>query len=182
MSSERLEGRIKSRVKKLSNGRLHEYSLKFHKRSRKDQSGKCDAFYTGNQDDCVIGVIFQINKKGEKKLNKIEGLGYGYNKKIVEVFDDCGERVNSIIYYATDIVDYLKPYNWYKYHVLHGAVENGLPYDYISKIEQVDPIIDPDEERAENELSIYHRELTRRSDPTSKETKDRDLIEISRQK
>ena len=155
MSSKRLEDRVNSQVKKLSNGRLHKFSLKFHKRSRKDKSGKCNALFTDNQDDCVIGVIFQIDKEKEKTLDSIEGLGFGYEKKTVEVIDDYGNKVSSIIYYATDIVDTLKPYDWYKYHVLHGAVENGLPYDYISKIEQVDSIIDPNKERVEKQLSIY---------------------------
>ena len=66
MSSKRLEDRVNSQVKKLSNGRLHKFSLKFHKRSRQDKSGKCNALFTDNQDDCVIGVIFQIDKEKEK--------------------------------------------------------------------------------------------------------------------
>ena len=153
MSSKRLMDRVEY-VKRLSIGYLYRYSLKFHKQS-KDQSGKCDAFYTGNQDDCVVGIIFKINKEEETKLDKKESLGYGYDKKIVEVVDEQGDGIVAITYYATNIINSLKPYNWYKYHVLHGAVENGLPYEYISKIEQVESIIDIDIERSKRELAIY---------------------------
>jgi hypothetical protein len=49
----------------------------------------------------------------------------------------------------------LLPFSWYKYHVLHGAMENNLPPDYISFIDSFNSVTDPDKENAADELSIY---------------------------
>ena len=55
-------------------------------------------------------------------------------------------------YYATNINPELKPYDWYKRQTVEGARENGLPEDYIKKIEAFESIQDMDEERvAKNE-------------------------------
>jgi hypothetical protein len=55
----------------------------------------------------------------------------------------------------------LRPYDWYKYHVVTGAKENNLPADYVSMLEGVESILDPDKERERKELNIY-REAARR--------------------
>ena len=59
------------------------------------------------------------------------------------------------MYYATRINNSLKPFHWYKDHVLIGARENGLPADYIAQIEAVESLDDPKPERHARELSIY---------------------------
>jgi hypothetical protein len=45
--------------------------------------------------------------------------------------------------------------DWYKEHVIRGAIENELPEEYIKVIDTVDTITDPDIERHDKELSIY---------------------------
>ena len=56
---------------------------------------------------------------------------------IVEVVKEAeieklnGETIEAFTYCADNIAEGLKPYLWYKYHVLLGAVENDLPPDYI---------------------------------------------------
>ena len=151
MSIKRLTQRIPS--VKLCIGRLSEHRLVFHKRS-KDGSAKCDAYYTGNKNDYVIGALFKIDKSKKKDLDKAEGLGCGYEQKEVEIQTDSGKQ-KAVLYYATDIDRNLKPYSWYKTHVVVGAKENSLPKEYIALIEAVDSIPDPDKKRKKKELNIY---------------------------
>ncbi|MGR7921394.1 hypothetical protein ACU6RQ_09845 [Zobellella denitrificans] len=61
-------------------------------------------------------------------MNKIavvlfSGLGYGYDQKEVEVTTDQGSLI-SLMYFATRVNPALKPYRWYKEHVLVGARVN----------------------------------------------------------
>ena len=153
LSSRRLKNRVES-ARVISSGILEKYKLMFHKISN-DGSGKCDAFFTDNPTDNIYGVIYSINEKDLPKLDSCEGLGYGYEKKPVVIKKFNGNDVKAFTYYATDIDEGLKPYTWYKYHVLHGAVENNLPPDYISFIDSFNSNADPDKENAVDELSMY---------------------------
>jgi len=88
-------------------------------------------------------------------LDKKEGLGFGYEQKEVDIITSNGDTVKAFTYYATNIDETLKPYSWYKEHVIRGAVENKLPKSYISNIEAIEAIEDPDRERHDMELKIY---------------------------
>jgi hypothetical protein len=61
-----------------------------------------------------------------------------------------GNRRKVLTYIAAPdyIDDRLKPYGWYKQFVLAGALEHGLPSDYIAeRIESVEATDDPDKKR-----------------------------------
>jgi cation transport regulator ChaC len=125
------------------------YKLCFHKRSS-DESSKCNAFQTGSDSDVIWGVVFNIPPSEKQTLDRAEGLGKGYNEKIVDVITPSGDHVTAITYYAdkTAIAEGLSPYSWYKELVLNGAMEHGLPPEYIaSLIEAVTTIKDPDVSR-----------------------------------
>jgi hypothetical protein len=129
------------------------HRLMFHK-SGQDGSGKCATQATGNPQDTVYGVVCHIDDHETPVLDRIEGLGSGYERTQVAV--QCGQsRVVSCMYAATHLDSTLKPYHWYKHHVLVGARENNLPPDYVSAIEAVDAITDPVPGRSAIELSIY---------------------------
>ena len=153
MSSRRLKNRVES-ARVISSGILEKYKLMFHKISN-DGSGKCDALFTDDVNDKIFGVIYSIHKKDLNKLDSVEGCGYGYEKKNVFIEKLNGETIEAFTYCADNITEGLKPYLWYKYHILHGAVENDLPYEYISFIDSVNADVDPDVNRATVELSIY---------------------------
>ena len=154
MSIRRLLERISS-AKKLGTATLHGHELKFHKISETDNTAKCDAFETSDPDHKVIGVVFEIHSNEKPVLDKFEGLGHGYEEKYVHVEMEEGNLIEVFTYYAIKIDTALKPFHWYKEHVLIGAQENGLPETYIRKIESVESIDDHDEERHEMELIIY---------------------------
>jgi cation transport regulator ChaC len=153
MSSKRLLARTPS-AQYLSRGYLHEHRLAFHKVSR-DGSAKCNAFYTGNKEDFVIGIIFKIAPHERSLLDEAEGLGNGYEIKQVQVHSESGQIFSSFTYYATHIENDLLPYHWYKQHVLIGAKEYNLPQEYIDVIAKTQAVEDQDTIRHGREMKIY---------------------------
>ncbi|WP_264766188.1 gamma-glutamylcyclotransferase [Marinobacter fonticola] len=156
MSFRRLTARVAS-ARFVAVAALPEHALRFHKMGLKDRSGKCDAAHTGDSEDRVIGVVFEISATDKRRLDRIEGLGFGYREKEAEVVAENGERFNVRLYVARHIDPSWKPYHWYKNHVLTGARENGLPAGYIARIEAVESVTDRDHKRCEREFSIYRQ-------------------------
>ncbi|MDY6980315.1 MAG: gamma-glutamylcyclotransferase family protein [Pseudomonadota bacterium] len=154
MSSRRIQARAPTATK-LDTAVLTGHRLAFHKISDNDGTAKCDACQTGDATDCVHGVVFTIAEQDKPALDRAEGLGRGYAEKVVQVRLTDGEFVEAITYYAIRTDPSLKPLDWYKSHVIHGAREHGLPETYIRAIESVEHIEDADDERRERELSIY---------------------------
>lgn len=130
------------------------HRLEFHKVGR-DGSAKCDAFGTGHPEDRVIGVVFDIEDAELPELDRAEGLGRGYDRTRVAVTSVTGDSVVVLTYCATRIDASLRPFHWYKEHVLRGAREHGLPGDYIEWIDAIGSIADPDAARHERELAVY---------------------------
>ena len=132
---------------------LKGYEVKFHKRSRKDGSGKCNAYRTGNQDDEVIGALFEIDPLEKEDLARYEGVGY--HETSVSVVS-AGRVITAFTYVADaeTIDDSLAPYTWYKDFVVAGALEHGLPKTYIQKLEAVRADNDSDKKREETERRL----------------------------
>jgi len=136
--------------------RLFAFELKFHKRG-KDGSAKCDAFRTGDHQDCIYGVIYAVSTEQMLGLNEIEGLGNGYELETVQVeLTQSGELVDAQVYVTqqSHIDTNLAPYSWYRDFVLFGARIQGLPVTYISQLQKTNVIPDPDSQRHHTNLNI----------------------------
>ena len=133
---------------------LEQHDLRFHKIS-KDGSGKCDVYPTGNPDDSVFGALFKIDPGEKPFLDEIEGLGVGYEEKLVNVKNDVGDVIEAVTYYATRIDSSLKPYSWYLNHVIIGAKEINVPGHYLKAIQSVESIEDGDKKRDAEQRAIY---------------------------
>jgi gamma-glutamylcyclotransferase len=153
MSAPRLSNRIKP-IRHIANGYLDGYQLTFDKVSQ-DKSGKCDCKRTGEQADRVWGVLFAIEVDSLPALDKYEDAGRTYERQEVQVMTDQGV-VSGVTYFATKTEPGLKPYHWYKYHVLYGARAAKLPPDYIAAIEQIEEMQDLDAARIEKNLAVYN--------------------------
>ena len=73
------------------------------------------------------------------------------------MINSVGRRRKVLTYLAAPeaIDDNLKPYGWYKDHVLISATEHGLPEDYVAEfIEAALAIEDPDLARDQRERAI----------------------------
>lgn len=130
MSIKRIKERIPN-VSKIGIGKIKGYTITFFKKS-KDGSGKA-TIIKAKEDSEVWGVLFSISEKDKKKLDKIEGLGYGYNITNLDVYNENDEIIKAYAYIAEEnyINENLKPFDWYFNYVLNGAKENNLPFEYI---------------------------------------------------
>jgi gamma-glutamylcyclotransferase len=155
MSIPRLTGRVPS-SRYEGTGFLYGYKLAFHKVGRIDGSGKCDAYKTGNSEDFLAGVLYTIEPDHRSLLHAIEGVGAGYEVMNVDIMTPSSTSVSAFTYYAINIKHDLKPFHWYKHHVVCGAMQNSLPTEYVDRILSVESIEDPDDARAIQELSIYN--------------------------
>src|ERR1700687_277338 len=112
-------GRLRERVPSAMTVRIAQllnHSLRFHKRSNKDGSGKADAYFTGERENEVWGVIFEFDPAEKQNLDRHEGLGRGYAEKQITVIDLDGSP-HPLFMYAADeahIEPALRPYSWYK--------------------------------------------------------------------
>ncbi len=153
MSHRRLKDRIGD-VMKIGVFRLDRHDLRFHKKSKKDGSAKCDAYFTGSDEDFILGVLYEIRDSDKKDLDEFEGLGKGYKEEDVTVY--AGDQTETAMtYIATMTEESLLPYSWYLRHVLEGAKAANFPAFYIEKLEKITSMTDPDPKREKKELSIY---------------------------
>ena len=100
-------------------------------------------------DDLVWGVLFELDDSEKPNLDLAEGLGHGYEETEVRVLDPAGQPYDCIMYVASDKhkIQALRPYSWYLRFVLEGARQHNLPADYVSMIETIEAIEDPDSDR-----------------------------------
>ncbi|MCB1876098.1 MAG: gamma-glutamylcyclotransferase [Chromatiales bacterium] len=132
---------------------LEDQRLVFHKLSLNDGSAKCDVVPVVG--DAVYGVLYEMSEAQLSVLDEFEGLHRGYERRTVSVQANEGQRFDAQIYVATLIDSRVRPYDWYKRHVLEGAREAGLPQDYIRRIETMAAVADSDAQRAARELAVY---------------------------
>mgnify|MGYP005985878965 CR=1 FL=1 len=153
MSLLRLQERVPS-AQRIGVFLLKAHQLRFHMASE-DGSGKCDAYKTNNEEDVVIGALFEMNANEKVYLDKAESVGYGYEEKIVKVHNKSGEVFNALIYIAMRVDPSLKPYYWYLNHVVTGAIEINISAQYLNVIQSTACIDDPDKNRDTKQRAIY---------------------------
>ena len=153
MSSARLLARTPS-ARSLGRASLQGYDLRFHKQGA-DGSGKCDAFHSGESAHCLHGVLYHLGLEEKSELDRIEGLGVGYESRTVTVTDSRGRRVEALTYVGILLADDLQPWSWYREHVLVGALEAGLPESYIQRIRSVVCLEDPDRDRDAQQRAVH---------------------------
>ncbi|GGO83200.1 hypothetical protein GCM10011348_26390 [Marinobacterium nitratireducens] len=157
MALERLRARVPE-AEPLSSGILREHSLRFHKIGQ-DGSAKCDAFATGQPCDRVHGVLYRLERSSRPLLDRVEGLGYGYEIRDVGIELADGRTLAAFIYSATLIDPRLHPFDWYLEHVLRGARQAQLPQQYLEALLRQACQPDPDAERAALERALYQTHL-----------------------
>ncbi len=143
--------RLKQRIpssKPLDKAHLHQYQLRYHKNGG-DGSAKCNVVSTGNELDRVIGVIYEMLAIELPILDRVEGLGYGYDREVCEVKMGPDSVVEAYLYIAQPeyIDEDSRPYCWYRDFVVEGARHHQFPDDYIDEHLDVEFKNDADPER-----------------------------------
>jgi gamma-glutamylcyclotransferase len=148
---ERLLRRIPA-ARLLTTASLPGHQLCFHKRGG-DESGKCDAMFTGRPSDCVLGAIYDISIADREVLDRVEGPGY---RTVETAVQTPGGIVQAYLYQAeTAWIDGgLLPFDWYHQLVLHGARFHGFHNAYVEGIAGVSVQADPDALRRNSNLDI----------------------------
>ncbi len=98
----------------------------------------------------------QVNQAEKATLDRAEGLGRGYAERQVNV-EVGGEQLVATMYYATTIDPALKPYSWYRAHVLAGAYEHKLPPEYVAELEAIEALEDEDRARHAEQMALVPR-------------------------
>lgn len=138
----RLQKRV-STAKLLGTSTLTGYELRFNKKSDVDGSGKCSLNIA---DSFVYVAVFEISVSEKPNLDKIEGLGKGYDQKSIQL-----EEYGTCLTYIANprvIDETILPMDWYKEMVMLGCLSNRFPKEYVSYVESVDSIEDPQRTRA----------------------------------
>mgnify|MGYP001826205331 FL=1 len=142
----RLVQRVSS-AKLIDTARVPGFDLRFHKRSV-DGSAKCDIVEAASE---IYVAVYEILLKEKSLLDKIEGLGSGYDEMQIAVpgVGDCWAYTAA----ESHIEPALVPYTWYKAMVLLGCEFNAFPDRYTQKVREVADQRDQDERR-HNENSL----------------------------
>ena len=112
-------------------GRLENYELTFNKKLRGGSAG-------GNlrpaQGKSVLGVLYRIHESAFRNLDRFEGVPQHYRRIELQVQDGNGDTIPAQAYIATKVEKGLHPAAHYLKTILDGAVEHGLPDDYVAAI------------------------------------------------
>lgn len=130
------------------------YRLLFHQLGG-DGSGKCHIAQTGLAGDKVIGMIYELSPAEKPILDRFEGLGQRYSEQELRLIGADSIEVAATAYLGLHIRDGLKPFHWYKEHVLRGAREHAFPQPYIAMIDAIESREDPDQNRHLREMAHY---------------------------
>ncbi|MGI9310163.1 MAG: gamma-glutamylcyclotransferase family protein [bacterium] len=131
------------------------HRLAFHKRSP-DGSGKCGL--VAAEDASANGALYRIARAHKDDLDRIEGVGDGYEcRAIVVQHQSCEYDCFTYFAQAAHIADDLPPYDWYKALVVRGAAYLGFPAAYVAAIEQVKAAKDHDATRRDKNYALLQR-------------------------
>ena len=143
--SHRLIARCPS-ARAMGPGRLRQRRLTFSKYSFIDGSGKA-TLQPGSED--AHGVLYRLTTADLAVLDRIEGVGKGYDRLTVEIESDR-QTLAAETYLATAPVDGQAPFDWYLALILAGMLEHGLPATALQHLLRTNPVADPDPERPGN--------------------------------
>lgn len=154
-----MRGRASS-ARRVAAATLPGYALRWSKKGV-DGSGKCTIAVSPRDAIGVHGVLYGLSAKEKAELDVTEGLGTGYDEDSVTVETPAGPRqATTYVAAASHVDDSLTPYSWYRDLVVAGAVEAGLPDDYVRRLATAEAQQDPD----------AHRETRNRADMPCEET------------
>lgn len=130
MSTDRLKARIPDAVPV---GRAHWSGMRlvFNKVGG-DGSGKANL--VEDPGALAWGVVFQVGVSDWASLDEFEP---GYARVTCSVIADSGETLGAQVYLGVGETRDTPPHDWYRDHLIRGAVEHGLPTEIIREIREM---------------------------------------------
>jgi gamma-glutamylcyclotransferase len=111
--------------------RLENHELVFNKKSR---GGVAGANIRNSNGSTVYGVLYKINESALRNMDRFEGAPLHYRRIEIAVTDAAGKKIPAQVYIATKVEKGLRPQMHYLQTILDGAIEHGLPAEYIAEI------------------------------------------------
>lgn len=132
MKTTRIQGRVPG-VRPAGRAQLLGFRLTFNRRSTVDGTAKANLVESPG--DVVWGVLFEIDPEGWVTVDEAEG---GYVRREVRVVDDEERSIAAQTYISTQLTDDPRPTESYRRLIVEGALEHGLPEDYVAALEAVE--------------------------------------------
>ncbi len=131
MSTLRLRARVEA-ARPLGRAHWPGMELAFDKIGA-DGSGKANL--TTRPGGRAWGVVFEIHANDWDALDRYEP---GYLRLGCDVILDSGDRLDAQAYLAVPPTRATPPHDWYREHLIRGAVEHGLPDDALELIDTLE--------------------------------------------
>lgn len=91
----------------------------------------------------VWGVLYKLAPLELAELDQAEG---GYQRVTLTALGEQGEPVEAEVYVSTTLTADSTPYDWYRDLIVQGALEHGLPEDYVERLTRL--VAKPDPHRS----------------------------------
>lgn len=128
-------------LKKIGIGQLQGYALAFAYKSERWNGGVATVHNTENAEDCVWGMIWEIDLNDLPALDDQEGVARQiYRPLEVVIRVSNSEHMKCRTYQLTDlggVHQYADPSPQYHQLIVQGAVDNHFPKDYIEMLKNV---------------------------------------------
>jgi cation transport regulator ChaC len=122
-------------------GRLHGYRLVFHLPVGPGERGVANVIPDASA--TTYGVLHLITSEEFERLDRTEGVGNGYYRRVsVEVIDKDSTRTSAWTYVSPHGVAGRKPSARYLGLLIEGALEHGVPEDYLRELRAFDLAVD----------------------------------------
>ena len=118
-------------------GIIRGYRIIFNKKAKDNNYSYANIEHTGNKEDCIEGILYQMDNNEMREIDKHEGFPTQYNKYRIEVETDEG-NIQAIVYIAQPewIDNNLKPPKFYIENMLRA--KDLISKHYVEFIENVD--------------------------------------------
>ena len=127
-------------ARRLTIASLPGFTLRWHKRSA--SGGKLAALRTGQPDDVVWGVLYEMDGDGWQQIDDAQQAA-GYRDERVKVVGPDGTEHDASVYVARAemIDDSMLPKRSYRDPIVNAARANGLPAEYVAELART-PVAD----------------------------------------
>jgi gamma-glutamylcyclotransferase (GGCT)/AIG2-like uncharacterized protein YtfP len=115
-------------------GKVAGYRLAFTRRSTGWGGGVADLL-PGEGD--VWGALYSVTATDLERLDAYEGVPDAYQREVLQVARLGADAVDAWVYFVTTKMPDLLPSHAYWAAIVDGAVEVGLPADYVSALNTI---------------------------------------------
>ena len=120
-------------ARRLSIASLSGFALRWHKRS--SNGGKLAALRTGQPDDVVWGVVYEVDGLDGQHIDEGQRAAGYRDERVTVVCPDGTEHDASVYVARAEMIDHsIMPTRSYRDPIVNAARANGLPAEYVDEL------------------------------------------------